>query len=70
MHLYAVLLSTAAQPRFSGFFASLPIEQIMESVHHLATQYAAKQSADWSDMSFTAQLAATEPELRVFSRTI
>ena len=38
----------------------------MESVHHLVTQYAAKQSADWSEMSFTVQLAATEPKLRVF----
>ena len=38
----------------------------MESVHHLVTQYAAKQSADWSDISFTVQLAATEPKLRVF----
>ena len=38
----------------------------MESVHHPATQYAAKQSADCSDISFTVQLAATEPKLRVF----
>ena len=29
-------------------------------------QHAAKQSADWSDISFTVQLAATEPKLRVF----
>ena len=36
-----------------GFFTSLPIEQIMESVNHLATQYAAKQSADWSETSLT-----------------
>ena len=55
MNFYAVLLLT-----------SLPIEQIMESVHHLVTQHAAKQSADWSDISFTVQLAATEPKLRVF----
>ena len=38
-----------------GFFTSLPIEQIMGSVHHLVTQYAAKQSADWLDISFTVQ---------------
>ena len=31
-----------------GFFTSLPIEQIMESVNHLITQYAAKQSSDCS----------------------
>ena len=49
-----------------GFFTSLPIEQIMESVNHLVTQYAAKQSADLLDISFTVQLAATEPKLRVF----
>ena len=40
----------------------------MESVHHLASQYAAKQSAYWSDISFTVQLAATEPKIRVFQR--
>ena len=49
-----------------GFFTSLPIEQIMEYVHHLVTQYAAKQSAGWSEISFTVQLAATGPKLRVF----
>ena len=49
-----------------GFFASLPIEQIMESVNHLVTQYAAKQNEDLSGISFTVQLAATEPKLRVF----
>ena len=38
----------------------------MESVNHLVTQYAAKQSADLLDISFTVQLAATEPKLRVF----
>ena len=38
----------------------------MESVNHLVTQYAAKQSADWSEISFSVQLAATEPKLRVF----
>ena len=47
----------------AGFFTSLPIEQIMESVHHLVTQYAVKQSADWSEISFTVQLAATGPKL-------
>ena len=49
-----------------GFYTSLPIEQITESVHHLVTQYAAKQNAAWSKISFTVQLAATEPKLRVF----
>ena len=49
-----------------GFFTGLPIEQIMESVHHLVTQYAARQSADWSEISHTVQLAATEPKLRAF----
>ena len=49
-----------------GFFTSLPIEQIMESVNHLVTQYAAKQNADLSEITFTVQLAATEPKLRVF----
>ena len=37
----------------------------MGSVHHLATEYAARQSADWSDISFTVQFAATKPKLRV-----
>ena len=49
-----------------GFFTSLPIEQIMESVSHLVTQYAAKQNADSPEISFTVQLAATEPKFRVF----
>ena len=49
-----------------GLFTSLPIEQIMDSVNHLVTQYAAKQNADLSKISFTVQLAATEPKLRVF----
>ena len=55
---------------FVGFFTSLPIEQILESVHHLVTQYASKQSADWSEISFTVELAATEPKLRVFQGQI
>ena len=49
-----------------GFSTSLPVEQIMESVNHLVTQYAAKQSADLSEISFAVQLAATEPKFRVF----
>ena len=38
----------------------------MVSVNHLVTQYAAKQNANLSEISFTVQLAATEPKLRVF----
>ena len=49
-----------------GFFTSLSLERIMESGNHLVQQYAAKQSADISDMSFTVQFAATEPKLKVF----
>ena len=49
-----------------GFFTSLPIEQLMGSVNHLVTQYAANQNADLSEISFTVQLAAAEPKLRVF----
>ena len=49
-----------------GFITSLPIEQIMKSVNHLVTQYAAMRYADLSEISFTVQLAATEPKLRVF----
>ena len=49
-----------------GFFTSLPIEQIMGFVNNLVTQYAARQNADLSEISFTVQLAATEPKLRVF----
>ena len=48
------------------FFTSLPIEQIMVSVSHFVTRYAAKQNADFSEISFTVHLAATEPKLRVF----
>ena len=49
-----------------GCFTRLPIEQIMESANHLVTQYAANQNADLSAISFTVQLAATEPKLRAF----
>ena len=38
----------------------------MESLNNLVQQYAAKQNSDLSEISFTVQLAATEPELRVF----
>ena len=58
-----------------AFLCSAPIDihlqqrnqdlvKIMESVSHLATQYAGKQSADWSEISFTVQLAATEPRFK------
>ena len=38
----------------------------MESVNNLVQQYAAKENADVSEISFAVQLAATEPKLRVF----
>ena len=53
-----------------GFFTSLPIGQIMESVKQLVTQYAAKQNADVSEISFIVQLAATGPKLQVFQGQI
>ena len=51
-----------------GFFTSLPIEQIMESVNHLVKQHAARQNAGLTEISFTVQLAATEPKLPVLQR--
>ena len=38
----------------------------MESVNNVVQQYAAKQNADFEKISFTVQLAAAEPKLRVF----
>ena len=46
------------------FCTSRPIEQIMGSINHLVRQYAAKQAGDMSEISFTVQLAATEPKLK------
>ena len=42
----------------------------MESVNNLVQGYAAKQNADFSETSFTVQLAAAEPKLRVFQGRI
>ena len=46
-----------------GFFASLPIEQIMESVKHFVQEYAAKQNADFSEI-YNRQLQS--PSLECF----
>ena len=37
----------------------------MESIHHLVTQYAAKQSADLSEVSLTVNMAATESKFQM-----
>ena len=70
MHFYAMLLLTFICNRTTkiwwAFFTSPPIQQIMESVNRLVTLYAAKQNADLSEISFTVQLAASEPKLRMF----
>ena len=51
-----------------GLLYKLALRTGHGSVDHLVQQYAAKQSADISDISLTVQLAATEPKLRVFQR--
>ena len=47
-----------------GFFASVPIEEIMESVKDLVDQHVAKQAEDLEKTAFTVQLDATERKLR------